>query len=157
MYGDEKSDRLIVAERRSNKEDGAPCSAEGVEPSGLAKGKTLQQSKFRTQSREGEDMENSKRARSEKSRTQPRAYPYVSPVDLQNALERLRQVLPIETRPTILVPNSACASLPEAGAQCGSSARWDLCGGRRETEVPSAIDLIEPATFIATRGPHLVQ
>ena len=97
MYGDGKSDRLIVAERRSNKEDGAPFSAESVEPSSLTKGKTLQQSKFRTLSREGGDMENSKRARSEKSRTQPRAYPYVSPVDLQNALEWLRQGLSIGT------------------------------------------------------------
>lgn len=27
---------------------------------------------------------------------------------------------------------NASASIPEAGAQCGSSARWDLCGGRPE-------------------------
>ena len=31
MYGDGKSDRLIVAEKRSNKDCGAPQSAEGVE------------------------------------------------------------------------------------------------------------------------------
>ena len=27
---------------------------------------------------------------------------------------------------------------PEGGAQCVSSARWDLCGGRRVTGVPTA-------------------
>ena len=34
------------------------------------------------------------------------------------------------------VPNSACASPPEVGAQSGSSARWDLCGGRPERARP---------------------
>ncbi len=38
MHGGGKSDRLIVAEKRSNKDGGAPRSAESVEPSGLAKG-----------------------------------------------------------------------------------------------------------------------
>lgn len=28
---------------------------------------------------------------------------------------------------------------PEVGAQCGRSARWDLCGGRRAIRVPTAI------------------
>ena len=36
-------------------------------------------------------MASSKRARSEKSRTQPRDRAYVAPVDLQHALERIRQ------------------------------------------------------------------
>jgi hypothetical protein len=31
MYGGGKSDRLIVAEKRSNKEDGAPSLAENAE------------------------------------------------------------------------------------------------------------------------------
>ena len=35
MYGGGKSDRLIVAEKRSNKDDGAPSTAEDVEPSSL--------------------------------------------------------------------------------------------------------------------------
>ena len=83
-----KSAGLIVAEKPSNKEDGAPSSAEGVEPSGLTKGNTLHQTKSRTPSREGGDMANSKRARSEKSRTQPRDPAYVAPVGLQQALER---------------------------------------------------------------------
>ena len=85
-----KSDRLIVAEKRSNKEDGAPSSAEGVEPSGLTKGNTLQQTKSRTPSREGRDMANSKRARSEKSRIQPRASAYVELV-LAKCAGRIRQ------------------------------------------------------------------
>jgi len=42
MYGVGKSDRLIVAEKRSNKDYGAPQSAEGVEPSGLTKGNSFQ-------------------------------------------------------------------------------------------------------------------
>ncbi|MHB9038710.1 MAG: hypothetical protein ACYC64_18855, partial [Armatimonadota bacterium] len=33
---------------------------------------------------------------------------------------------------------SACASLLEAGAQCGKSARWDLCGGQEAISVPTA-------------------
>ncbi len=41
MYGAGKSDRLIVAEKRPNKDYGAPQSAEGVEPSGLTKGNSF--------------------------------------------------------------------------------------------------------------------
>ncbi len=51
MYGDGKSDRLIVAVKRSNKDCGAPWLAESVEPSGLTKGNSSQQTKFRTQYR----------------------------------------------------------------------------------------------------------
>ena len=40
--------------------------------------------------------------------------------------------------PFILILNSDCASVPEVGALCGSSARRDLCGGRRVTGVPTA-------------------
>ena len=36
-------------------------------------------------------MDNSKRARNEKSRTQPRERAYVEPANLQSALERIRQ------------------------------------------------------------------
>ncbi len=91
MYGDGKSDRLIVAEKRSNNDCGAPQSAESVEPSGLTKGNTFQQTKNRTQCRGGVDRDNSKRARSEKSWTQPRDSAYVDPERLQNARERIRQ------------------------------------------------------------------
>ena len=51
MYGGGKSDRLIVAEKRPNKDYGAPQSAEGVEPSGLTEGNSVQQHRFRTQCR----------------------------------------------------------------------------------------------------------
>jgi hypothetical protein len=37
----------------------------------------------------------------------------------------------------------ASAFEPKAGAQCVSSARWDLCGGRRATGVPTAT--VQPA------------
>jgi hypothetical protein len=35
--------------------------------------------------------------------------------------------------------SNVCASLPKAGAECGSSVRWYLCGGRRVTGVPTPI------------------
>ena len=47
-----KSDRLIVPEKPTNKEDGAPSSAETVEGRRLAKGNSSKQNKVRTQSRE---------------------------------------------------------------------------------------------------------
>jgi len=53
MYGDGKSDRLIVAVKRSNKDDGAPSVAEDVEPSSLTKGNSFQLTKYRTQRRRG--------------------------------------------------------------------------------------------------------
>ena len=49
---------------------------------------------------------------------------------LRRALEWIRQAV------------SACASEPEVGAQCGSSARWDLCGGCRVTGIPTATVLL---------------
>ena len=36
------------------------------------------------------------------------------------------------------IPCAAWASSPEAGAQCGNPARWDLCGGPGATRVPTA-------------------
>ncbi len=53
MYGSGKSDRLIVAGKQSNKEDGASSLAETVEPSSLTKGNLLQSTKYRTQCRRG--------------------------------------------------------------------------------------------------------
>ncbi len=38
-------------------------------------------------------------------------------------------------------------SPPEAGAQCGSSARWDLCGGLPERAVPTA------TVYVRRHGP----
>ena len=100
MYGSGKSDRLIVAEKRSNKDCGAPQSAESVEPSGLTNGNSFWQTKYRTQCRGGVDMANSKRARSEKSRTPPRDRAYVDSECLQTALARIRQAkcLRVSTR-----------------------------------------------------------
>jgi hypothetical protein len=46
--------------------------------------------------------------------------------------------IPIRTRASSLVP--------EAGAQCGSSARWDLCGGPPARAVPTAITTLQVAS-----------
>ena len=53
MHGSGKSDRLIVAVKRLNKDNGAPSSAENVEPSSLTKGNSFQSTKYRTQRRGG--------------------------------------------------------------------------------------------------------
>ena len=53
MHGVGKSDRLIVAVKRPNKDDGAPSPAEDVERRSLTKGNSFQQTKCRTQCREG--------------------------------------------------------------------------------------------------------
>ncbi len=45
---------------------------------------------------------------------------------------------PAREAATDAASGNAGASLPEAGAQCGSSARWDLRGGRRATSGPTA-------------------
>jgi hypothetical protein len=37
---------------------------------------------------------------------------------------------------------------PEAGAQCGNTARWDLRGGRRATGVPTANELTTSVPLI---------
>ena len=83
MHGGGKSDRLIVAEKRSNKDGGAPRSAERVEPSGLAKGNRPSKTSAGHRAGRGIDMEDSKRAPSGKSRTQPRDRTYVETEDLQ--------------------------------------------------------------------------
>ncbi len=53
MYGDGKSDRLVVAVKRSNKDDGTLSLAEDVEPSSLTKGNSFQLTKYRTRCRGG--------------------------------------------------------------------------------------------------------
>ena len=54
---------------------------------------------------------------------------------------------------------SAYAFGPEAGAQCGNSARWDLRGGRRATGVPTAnttgAALSGTLTLLSTSGSEL--
>jgi len=54
----------------------------------------------------------------------------------------------IKYRKSVIL-NNACASLPKVGAQCGSSARWDLCGGRRVTGVPTAIIIFQKGKLIS--------
>ena len=49
---------------------------------------------------------------------------------------------------------------PEAGAQCGNSARWDLCGGPPARAVPTATGRFyrSELTFLAWRiNEHLVR
>jgi hypothetical protein len=41
-------------------------------------------------------------------------------------------------KPAPLALKLASTLAPEAGAQCGSPARWDLCGGPPESAVPTA-------------------
>ena len=125
MYGDGKSDRLIVAEKRSNKDCGAPWLAESVEPSGLTKGNSFQQNRFRTPCRYGSIWTtlngHEARNRGYCQESMPTSHPQTCKVRW-NGYGR----------------QSVCASLPEVGAQCGSPARWDLCGGRPVRVVPTA-------------------
>jgi len=52
MHGPGKSDRFIVPKKPTNKEGGAPLSAEPVEERSLTKGNSSKRNKDRTQSRE---------------------------------------------------------------------------------------------------------
>ncbi len=52
MHRPGKSDRFIVPKKPTNKEDGAPSSAETVEGRSLTKGNPSKRNKVRTQSRE---------------------------------------------------------------------------------------------------------
>jgi len=63
-----------------------------------------------------------KRNPSKRNRSQAQSW-----IILPNELERIRYAA-----------QRACASTLEAGAQCISSARWDLCGGCRVTGIPTA-------------------
>jgi len=139
MYGCGKSDRPIVPGKLPNNGNGAPVLAEEVEGRGLTKGNSLQWNRFRTQRRGMEaNTDHPKRARSGKPRTQPRASAYPPSSDLPSSLERIRQAACQEGESAILIPTNACASPPKVGAQCGSSARWDLRGGLPERAVPTA-------------------
>ena len=53
MSGIGKSDRLIVAVKRPNKDDGALSLAEDVEPHSLTTGNSFQLNRCRTQCRRG--------------------------------------------------------------------------------------------------------
>ena len=52
MHGPGKSDRFVLPEKPTNKEGGAPPSAEPVEGGSLTKGNPPTRNKARTQSRE---------------------------------------------------------------------------------------------------------
>ena len=110
MYGDGKSDRLIVAEKRANKDCGVPQLAEYVEPSSLTKGNSFQQNKFRTQCRYGSIWTtlngHEARNRGHCQEIVPTSHPQTCKVRWNGYGRR-----------------SVCASTPEVGAQCGSSAR----------------------------------
>ena len=54
-------------------------------------------------------------------------------------MSRLEKAGSCSLKSDILILSNAYASLPKAGAQCGSPARWDLSGGRRVTGVPTGI------------------
>jgi hypothetical protein len=59
-------------------------------------------------------------------RTQSRSNP------AHNELDRVRSRARRDKK--ILGPTSDSTPRPEVGAQCGNSARWDLCGGRPQPE-----------------------
>jgi hypothetical protein len=75
-------------------------------------------------------MENTKRAQKEKSRIRPSGRTYVEPKGLLSGLERVREAARSES--------TSLRYTPEVGAQCISSACWDLCGGCRATGIPTA-------------------
>ena len=53
---------------------------------------------------------------------------------LQRELDRIWQ----KAAKDMIIHQGVYALLPEAGAQCANSARWDLCGGCRVTGIPTA-------------------
>ncbi len=103
-------------------------------------------------------MENTKRARKEKSRIRPSVETYVEPKDLLSGLERAREVArrdsqtsgpgpdwdatlcsgPVRASIAPISKSTSLRYIPEVGAQCISSACWDLCGGCRVTGIPTA-------------------
>ncbi len=80
-------------------------------------------------------MENTKRARKEKSRIRPSGQTYVEPKDLLSGLKRVREAA---RNPNQL----SLRYTPEVGAQCISNACWDLCGGCRVTGIPTVTKII---------------
>jgi len=133
MHEHEKSDHPIVPTKSPNKGTGEePRPAEAVEGRGWAKGNPSQGDTSRTQSRM---------------------------TDVPSALERIGAARKLGSggEPSSLrYPLLGMRLLlgPEAGAQCGNAARWDLCGGHRVTGVPTTNPPLsaEPSSlFIATQ------
>jgi hypothetical protein len=69
---------------------------------------------------------------------QQNAFRTQSRADAPSALERVREVARGRSTPT---PQVTHASIPEAGAGCGKSARPDLCGGYGVIRIPTATAL----------------
>src|SRR3989304_4592087 len=68
-----------------------------------------------------------------------------SPPDLGKVFQ-VKQTLATDAEdPASLSQRAVCRSTSEVGAVCGSSARTDLCGGRPEMAVPTAIAYNEDA------------
>ncbi len=107
MHGHGKSARPIVPRKPANKGGDQPLPAEQVEGRGLAKGNQIQPNRHRARDRMGADMANAKRARSGKPRRQPSGWTYVSPEDLQQALDRIRTAVARDKDPTSL-PEGVC-------------------------------------------------
>ena len=107
MHGDGKSHSFIVPAKLPNK--AASAVAEAVEGRRLAKGKTLERNRFRTQSRQ----------------------------ILSSTLERIRHgKYRDEHRDLILL--LPLALILKARAGCGNSARPDPCGGSPARAIPTA-------------------
>ena len=113
MTGHRKSHSPIVPAKLPNKADSV--AAEAVEGRGLAKGKTLERNRFRTQSRQilSTTLERIRWAAS-RGKSEFRYHSYT----------RMRLAL-----------------LPKARAGCGNSARPDPCGGPPARAVPTATSL----------------
>ena len=131
MNGHGESDRVIVPGKPPNNEEKAgkvPVdeSAEEVEGRTLAKENLRQQNTHRTRGR--------KRVHSVLARVRRAVEGSALGVSSSTAGTH-------HSGSTTPIPTTGSASESEAGAQCGSSARWDLCGGRPERAVPTATRL----------------
>ena len=133
-----KSDSSIVPKKLSNKDHGAPRSAEMVE--GRESGR--REYVFAKQVLNTESVKE-------------KVWTAVGH-NTGNRRNRQRQT-PVAAPQTCKARSNAygrkdCASLPEAGARCGKSARRDLCGGCRVTGIPTATkwkDLAVAAALIS--------
>ena len=120
-----KSDSSIVPKKPSNTDHGAPWSAERVE--GRESG--------RRECRAAKQVLNTESVKG-------KVWTVVLGHNTGNRRNRQRQT-PVAAPQTCKARSNAygrkdCASLPEAGARCGKSARRDLCGGCRVTGIPTA-------------------
>jgi len=116
MNGYRESDSPIVSEKPLNKTGDNKPVAEKVEKRGLAE-----------------------RNPSKRNRSQAQSWEI-----LPNELDRIRHAAKRDREGQFIllsvIPThwNVCASTLKAGAQCISSARWDLCGGCRVTGIPTA-------------------